>query len=110
MKRTFFEYFIELLIAGVIVYFSVKLFLVYFFFLWTWKRYEDTEFIRKSISVTRVSLELKALIIMKKLNVSRKDCMNIEIEYSDKNPEAWKFFHKDAIDIGIHYGEDNRII
>lgn len=78
--------------------------------MWLWKRYEDTELIRKNINVIRLSLEVKTLLIMKKLNVSRQDCIDIETEYSNKNPEAWKIFHKDLQDIGLNYGEDSRII
>ena len=110
MKKTIIEFLIELLVAGVVIYFSVKLFLLYFFFIWLWKRHADTELIRKNVNVVRLSSELKTLLIMKKLNVSRQDCIDIETEYSNKNPEAWKIFHKDLHDIGINYGEDNRII
>jgi len=110
MKKTIMLYAVEGIVAGVIIYFSVKLFLLYFFFLWMHLRYKDAELIRKNISVVRTSLELKLLLMMKKLNVSKQDCIDIKDQFSAKNPEAWEIFYKDAFDIGIQYGEDQRII
>lgn len=110
MKKNIILISMELLVAGITIYFSVKLFLLYFFFTYLWLRYQDTQFNKKNMDVTRFILEIKTLLIMKKLNVSEQDCIDIETEYSNKNPEAWEIFQKNLKDIGIIYEEEGRII
>ncbi len=101
MKATTFYLLIEFLLAGVIVYFSIKLFLLYFFITWLWRRYKDTEDIMKYTGVQAMLLEIKILLMMKKLNVSKQDCVDIGTEYSEKNPEAWGKLYKDMQALGI---------
>jgi hypothetical protein len=73
MKKTIQLYAIEGFVAGILVYFSIKLFLVYFFMNWLIKSFKNNELIRKILVVNNFLQEVKLRSILEKLSINHED-------------------------------------
>jgi len=71
--RTIKSAWLEILAAGGLLYFSVKLFLMFGFIYFIWRLYSELDYIRAGIRIYQVANEARMLAIIRKLGIEESE-------------------------------------
>lgn len=98
--KTFFIYFIETAIAGALLWFDQRLFLLYFFVIVIWAIDSKVDHLRKIIRVNGFIDECRTLAIAEHLNVPKEKMNKIYQDAINRlDQEKRKEFEKDYQDL-----------
>jgi hypothetical protein len=88
MLKTFLYLSIEIIVGAVILYFNLKVFLLYLFILCLISIHYRAEQLRKIVRAFQFANEIKIMAIMKKLNIGEK--IIGEVVDEEKTRSSWK--------------------
>ena len=102
IKRSWWTYLIELVIAIILIAIRLEVFLVYAFFSIVFKIDMATDYLRKLIRVFQVTNEGKLRGIIRKLNISDEELQELGDEVENSlTDEQRKSLYKDMDDLGL---------
>jgi hypothetical protein len=107
MNKTykFILYAVEIIIAAIILHFSLQFFLLYFFVSFIWKIEQATDYLRKLIRIFQIINDARFLAMMDKLGVKEEE-LNDKLEDMKGNMthQQWQEIEKEFKELsGIRY-------